>query len=136
MPLPTAIGATIFHATDLRNGREVAIKVPYPEMESDSTFADRFSRELEIGGHLDHPDIVKVIGDPDRTKVYMVMEWFSGKTLRDILKEEQKLAPDRAVRIAVAIADALEYIHTSGIVRLDIRPENIMVGARGSHKTD
>ena len=62
----------------------------------------------------------------------MVMEWFAGKTLRDILKEEQKLAPERAVLIATAIADALEYIHANGIVRLDIRPENIMVGA-GDH---
>src|SRR5882672_1630651 len=97
--------ATIFHATDLRNGNEVAIKVPHPEMESDPTFADHFRRELEIAQQLDHPNIVKVIADPDRTKIYMVMEWFAGKTLRDILKEEQKLAPERAVRIAIAIAD-------------------------------
>src|SRR6202158_1619577 len=124
--------ATIFHATDLRNGNEVAIKVPHPEMESDPTFADRFSREFEIGEQLDHPGIVKVIADADRTKSYMVMEWFAGKTLCDIVKEEQKLAPERAVLIAVAIANALEYIHANGIVRLDIRPENIMVGA-GDH---
>jgi serine/threonine protein kinase len=124
--------ATIFHATDLRNGSEVAIKVPHPEMESDPTFADRFTRDLEIGERLDHPGIVKVIADPDRTKIYMVMEWFAGKTLREIIKEEQKLAPERAVLIAVAIANALEYIHANGIVRLDIRPENIMVGA-GDH---
>src|SRR5258707_9196757 len=124
--------ATIFHATDLRNGSEVAIKVPHPEMESDPTFTDRFTRDLEIGERLDHPGLVKVIAEPDRTKIYMVMEWFAGKTLRDILKEDQKLAPERAVLIAVAIADALEYIHANGIVRLDIRPENIMVGA-GDH---
>src|SRR6202171_4960680 len=68
--------ATIFHATDMRNGSEVAIKVPDPEMESDTTFADRFTRDLEIGERLDHPGLVKVITDPDRTKIYMVMEWF------------------------------------------------------------
>jgi len=124
--------ATFFHAKDLRNNSEVAIKVPHPEMESDPTFADRFTRELEIGERLDHTGIVKVIAEPDRTKIYMVMEWFAGKTLRDILKEEQKLAPERAVPIAIAIADALEYVHANGIVRLDIRPENIMVGA-GDH---
>ena len=127
-----SIEATIFQATDLRNGSEVAIKVPHAEMKSDSTFADRFSRELEIGERLDHPGVVKLIADPDRTKSYMVMEWFPGKTLRDILKEEQRLAPEHAVLIATEIANALEYIHTSGIVRLDIRPENIMVGA-GDH---
>jgi serine/threonine-protein kinase len=73
--------ATIFHATDLRNGSEVAIKVPHSEMESDPTFADRFTRDLEIGERLDHPGLVKVIADPDRTKIYMMMESFAGKTL-------------------------------------------------------
>src|SRR5882757_4359794 len=68
--------ATFFHAKDLRNNSEVAIKVPHPEMESDPTFADRFTRELEIGERLDHTGIVKVIAEPDRTKIYMVMEWF------------------------------------------------------------
>src|SRR5258708_39194846 len=124
--------ATIFHATDVRNGSEVAIKVPHPEMESDPTFTDRFTRDLEIGERLDHPGLIKGIAVPDRTKIFMVMEWLAGKTLRGIPKEEQKLAPERAVLIAAAIADALEYIHANGIVRLDIRPENIMVGA-GDH---
>ena len=121
--------ATVFLAKDLRNGSEVAIKVPHPEMENDSSFADRFKREVEIGELLDHPGIIKVIANPDRTAIYMVMEWFDGKTLREILKEERKLAPDRAARIAVAICDALEYLHTRGIVHRDIRPENVMVGA-------
>ena len=75
----------------------MAIKVPHPEMESDPSFADRFRREVEIGELLDHPGIIKVIADPDRTGLYMVMEWFDGKTLREILKEERKLAPERAV---------------------------------------
>jgi serine/threonine protein kinase len=120
---------TLFGAKDLRNGGAVFIKVPHPEMKNDPTFVDRFKREAEIGELLDHPGVIKVIADSDRTGIYMVMERFEGKTLREILKEEQKLAPGRAVRIAVAIADALEYIHARGIVRLDIRPENIMVGA-------
>jgi len=120
---------TLFAAKDLRNGSVVFIKVPHPEMKNDPSFVDRFKREAEIGELSDHPGVIKVIADPDRTGIYMVMEWFEGKTLREILKEEQKLAPERGVRIAVAIADALEYIHARGIVRLDIRPENIIVGA-------
>jgi len=120
---------TLFGAKDLRNGSAVFIKVPHPEMKNDPSFLDRFKREAEIGELLDHPGVIKVIADSDRTGIYMVMVRFEGKTLREILKEEQKLAPGRAVRIAVAIADALEYIHARGIVRLDVRPENIMVGA-------
>src|SRR5258706_5093320 len=119
----------LFGPKDLRNGSAVFIRVPHPEMKNDPSFVDRFKREAEVGELLDHPGVVKVIADPDRTGIYMVMEWFEGKTLREILKEEQKLAPERGVRIAVAIADALEYIHARGIVRLDIRPENIIVGA-------
>ena len=126
--------ATFFHAKDLRNNSDVAIKVPHPEMESDPTFTDRFNREMEIGERLDHPGIAKVVPDPDRTAIYMVMERFEGKTLREILKEEQKLSPERAVRVAVAICDALEYLHTRGIVHRDIRPENVMVGAEGRIK--
>jgi serine/threonine-protein kinase len=61
-----------------------------------------------------------------------LMEWFAGKTLRDILNEEHRLVPERAAPIAAAIADALDYIHTHGIVRLNIWPENIMVSA-GDH---
>jgi serine/threonine protein kinase len=120
--------ATVFRATDLRNATEVAIKVPHPEMEKDPTFADRFKREVEIGEVLDHQNIIKVIADPDRTGIYMVMEWFDGKTLDEILKQERKLSPERAVGIAAAICDALEYIHGRGIVHGDIRPENVMIG--------
>jgi eukaryotic-like serine/threonine-protein kinase len=121
--------ATVFRATDVRTSSEVALKIPHREMESDPTFADRFTREMEIGNVLDHPNIIKVIADQDRTGIYMVMEWFDGKTLREIMKEQGTLAPERAVRIAAAVCDALEYIHTRGIVHGDIRPENVMVGA-------
>jgi serine/threonine protein kinase len=121
--------ATVFQAIDLRSGTKVAIKVPHPEMESDPAFVDRFGQEMEIGERMEHPGIIKVIANPSRTKIYMVMESFAGKTLRQILNEEQKLNPERAVRIAAAISNALEYIHARGIMRLDIRPENVMVGS-------
>ena len=121
--------ATVFRAFDLRNSMEVAIKIPHPEMENDPTFADRFNREVEIGELLDHPNIIKVIPNQDRTGIYMVMEWFDGKTLREIMKENGTLAPERAARIAASVCEALEYIHSRGFVHGDIRPENVMVGA-------
>jgi serine/threonine-protein kinase len=58
----------------------------------------------------------------------MVMEWVEGRLLREILQREKKLPPERAVRIAGRIADALEYIHGHGVVHRDLKPENIMVG--------
>jgi serine/threonine protein kinase len=124
--------ASIFRATDLRTGRPVAIKVPHPEMESDPVLFDRFHREEEIGKKMDHPGVMKVLTDEDRSQVYMVMEWVEGRLLRQILAENGKLPTERAVRIALGICDALEYIHTRGVVHRDLKPENIMVDA-GDH---
>lgn len=126
--------ASIFRATDLRTGNQVAIKIPHPEVESDPVFYDRFHRELDIGTKLDHPGVMKVINDPDRSQVYMVMEWVDGRLLRQILREEKKLPPERAVNIVLGIADALEYIHSHGVVHRDLKPENIMVNSSDAVK--
>jgi serine/threonine protein kinase len=119
--------ASIFRGTDLRNGRQVAIKVPHPEVESDPALFDRFRREEEIGKALDHPGVMKVFADEDRSRVYMVMEWVDGTLLRKILDEQRKLPPERAVHLALRILDALQYIHSRGVAHRDLKPENVMV---------
>jgi eukaryotic-like serine/threonine-protein kinase len=119
--------ASIFRGTDLRNGRAVAIKVPHPEMEGDPLFYDRFNREEEIGKKLDHPGVVKVLGDDDRSRRYMVLEWVDGRLLRQLLNDQKILPQDRAIRITRALCDALDYIHSQGVVHRDLKPENIMV---------
>ncbi len=119
--------ASIFRGTDLNSGRQVAIKIPHPEVESDPVFYERFHREEEIGAKLDHPGVMKVFTDPDRERVYMVMEWVDGRLLRQVLNEQRKLPAERAVRIALGICAALEYIHSRGVVHRDLKPENIMV---------
>ena len=126
--------ASIFRATDLRTGVPVAIKIPHPEVESDPVFYDRFHREADIGTKLNHPAVMKVVNEPDRSQVYMVMEWVDGRLLRNILREEKKLSPERAVHITLGIAEALDYIHSHGVVHRDLKPENIMVNSNDAVK--
>jgi len=126
--------ASIFRAKDLRTGRPVAIKVPHPEMESDRLFFERFRREEQIGAKLDHPSVMKVFVDDDRSRTYMVMEWVEGRLLRQVLHEQRKLPGERAVGLALAICDALDYIHRNGVVHRDLKPENIIIDAQGRIK--
>jgi serine/threonine-protein kinase len=126
--------ASIFRGTDLRTGSPVAIKVPHPEMECDPAFFERFHREEEIGQEMDHPGVMKVMRNPKRSRVYMVMEWLDGRLLRQILTPQAKLPRERAVRLAVRICEALDYIHSCGVVHRDLKPENIMVDAEDQIK--
>lgn len=121
--------ASIFRGTDTRTGRPVAIKVPHPEMECDPVFFERFHREQDIGKKLDHPGVMKVFVDEDRSRIYMVMEWVEGRLLRQVLNEQRKFPPERAVKIARSILDALGYIHSRGVVHRDLKPENILIDA-------
>ena len=119
--------STIYRATDERDGRQVAIKVPHMSMESDPVLFDRFKREEEIGTALEHPNVMRILEGGERSRPYMVMEWVNGRLLRNILSEEHKLPLDRAIRITVGILSALDYVHKQGVVHRDLKPENIMV---------
>jgi serine/threonine-protein kinase len=119
--------ASIYEATDRRTGQTVAIKIPHPEMESDPIFFERFQREEEIGKKLDHPGVMKVIANTARHDPYIVMEWVPGRLLREIIAENRKMPPERAIKIVVLICKALDHIHSHGVIHRDLKPENIMV---------
>ncbi len=124
--------STLFRATDLRNGRQVAVKIPHPEMETDPVLLERFRREEEIGQEIDHPGVVKTYDGEERSRRYMVIEWVEGRLLRTILNErglneQRKLPLERAVALTLAICDALDNLHKHGVVHRDLKPENIMV---------
>ena len=123
--------ATIFRAIDLHTNRRVALKLPHPELESDPTFSDRFRREEEIGMELNHPGLISFLADSHRSRPYIVMEWFEGKPLRQMISKE-KLSVERVVHIVIQICQALECVHNHGIVHRDLRLEHILVGA-GDH---
>ncbi len=118
--------ATIYRATDLRDNRTVALKIPHPDMEADPIFFDRFQREAAIGERLRHPNVMRVFGGEERSRVYMVTEWCEGRLLRTILNQG-RIPHDRAMRIAAGVLEALDYIHSNGVVHRDLKRENIMV---------
>jgi serine/threonine-protein kinase len=119
---------TIYRATDLRTGQLVAIKIPHPELECDPSFYSRFQREIAIGKKLQHPGVVQMFDSSDMGQLCIVMEWIDGRFLREILSREGRLSIERATRIAIGICEALEYIHSQGVVHRDLKPENIMIG--------
>jgi serine/threonine protein kinase len=121
--------SVLYKATNLADGRQVAVKVPHPEMEADPVLFERFKREQEIGQLLDHPGVVKTYNDEERSRVYMVIEWVDGRLLRSILNQERTLPTERAVKISLGMSDALDYMHKRGIVHRDLKPENVMVDA-------
>jgi serine/threonine protein kinase len=120
--------ASVFKATDTRDGRTVAIKIPHPDMEADPVLYERFQRETEIGKIMDHPGVMKVLNDGEkRSRIYMVMEWAEGQLLRQIIHDLKPIPEERSLRIAARICDALEHIHSRGVAHRDMKPENIMV---------
>jgi serine/threonine protein kinase len=120
--------ASVFRGIDLRTNNPVAIKIPDPETETDPVSFERFQREEEIGRSLDHPGILRVLDDDQRSQTYIVTEWFDGVPLRQVLNSE-RLPHERAIRIALNISNALAYIQDRGVQHRDVRPENVLIGA-------
>jgi serine/threonine protein kinase len=123
---------TIYRATDLKTGQLVAIKIPHPELECDPMFYSRFQREIVIGRKLRHPGVVQTFDSSDMDQPCIVMEWVDGKFLREVISKEGKLSVERATRITASVLEALDYIHSQGVVHRDLKPENIML-IEGDH---
>jgi eukaryotic-like serine/threonine-protein kinase len=123
--------ASIFKATDLVSGQTVAIKIPYMQFESDVIFYGRFQREEEVLRRLDHPNIIKVVTPRKKSRMYIAMEFIDGVSLREIIRTEQPMKPERAFGLMRQICEALVYMHGQGVVHRDLKPENILVTAAG-----
>jgi len=125
--------SSVFRAMITTDGSTVALKVPDPEMETDPFLLERFRRAAEIGEKLGHHGVMRVFSEVERSRVYMVMEWCEGTTLRRLMKAG-KLQPQRANRIATAVLEALQYLHDNGVVHRALTPDCIMVAGNDAIK--
>ena len=118
---------TVYLARDVRHDRDVALKVLRAEL-SQSLGRERFLREIRLAARLTHPHILPLHDSGEvEGSLYFVMPVMQGQTLRDRLDQEKPLAVETAVRIAVEVADALDYAHRHDVVHRDIKPENILL---------
>ncbi|MGD8903872.1 MAG: protein kinase [Anaerolineae bacterium] len=121
--------AVVYRAYQRSLNRHVAIKVLAPQLSVDQQFVERFQREARAAAGLRHPHVV-VIHDVAQEQgiYYIVMEYLEGRSLKELIQEEQSLSPKRATSIVEQVASALDYAHEQGFVHRDIKPANILVG--------
>jgi serine/threonine-protein kinase len=131
--------AEVHRGRDLRLGREVAVKVLRSDLARDPSFQVRFRREAQASASLNHPAIVAVYDTgEDRTALgntpYIVMEYVEGETLRDVIRREGRLTPERAMSLSADVCGALDFSHRNGIVHRDVKPGNVMITPEGAVK--
>ena len=126
----------VFHGFDPAIGRPVAIKIirasQFASALEDAEFKLRFAREAAAAGRLSHPSIVTIYQFGEENGVrYLVQELVNGRSLEQMLSNNQPQDRNTAVSILSQVADALDYAHGEGVVHRDIKPGNILVRPDG-----
>src|ERR1041385_2795819 len=119
--------ATVYLARDVKHERRVALKVLKPELGA-VLGVDRFLAEIKVTANLQHPNLLPLYDSGEANgQLFYVMPFLEGESLRARLAREKQLPVDDAVRMAVAVASALDYAHRHGVVHRDLKPENILI---------
>jgi serine/threonine-protein kinase len=119
--------AIVYAARDLRHERRVALKVLRPELGA-VLGAERFLSEIRVTANLQHPNLLPLFDSGESAGLlFYVMPFVEGESLRARLEREKQLPIDEAIRIATAVAGALDYAHRHGVIHRDLKPENILL---------
>jgi eukaryotic-like serine/threonine-protein kinase len=122
------------HHRDLH--RTCALKVLQPELAAeDSDYVERFANEGRAAAALVHPNIITVhaVGQ-ERGFHFLEMEFIPGRSLRQLIEDEQRLSPLRATALAARIADGLAEAHRLHIIHRDLKPDNVLLTLQGVPK--
>jgi eukaryotic-like serine/threonine-protein kinase len=126
----------VYRGRQVTLDRVVAVKVLLESLANDESFVTRFIREARLIASLNHPNIVHVY-DAGRSEnqLFFAMEYISGPTVTQLLKQKGKLPVPQSVEIAAQVAAALEYAHVEArMVHRDVKPENMMLDRWGKVK--
>jgi len=127
--------AVVYKARDPAADRLVALKVLALRLATDAEFVARFEREVKATSALSHPNIVASFGaGSDNGRPYLAMEYVEGETLGELLERQGPLSERRALELAHALAGALGYAHSQGVIHRDVKPDNVLLGKDGAIK--
>ncbi len=119
--------ATVYLARDLRHDRPVALKLLSPELGA-VLGPERFLSEIRVTANLQHPNLLPLFDSGEAEGLlYYVMPYIEGESLRARLDREKQMPVGEAVRLAAAVAGALDYAHRHGVIHRDLKPENILL---------
>lgn len=120
---------TVYRGTHVLMDKTVAIKVLRPSLAADEKIVARFSREARAASKISHPNALSVtdFGEDESGHVFLVMEFLSGRTLKQLIRDEGPLPLPRVVDITRQIGDALNAAHQQGVVHRDLKSDNIML---------
>jgi YVTN family beta-propeller protein len=123
----------VYRARNVVLDRERAIKVIAGELSQDRGFRERFRRESRLAASIEHPNLVPVYhaGD-EQGRLYLTMRFVDGTNLGELIGDEGRLDPERAIGILDQVAAALDAAHAGGLVHRDVKPANVLLeGGRG-----